>query len=435
MIDNIRNNVNAEIGMLREIANYSRVLFFTSRQEERKLLIDAINALISSMKIVNESIPILLKEISIAQKLPSKKKIEKKPLEEVKYKIIGTEFKVVIPKRTKAKLLKELSISEKYVKQLKKRKVAEIEKYEEFKAARGYLKLSNKLFLNISEKLINKGYFKRLPIYLRKANIDILFQAYVAMLLTSVLFSFFFGIFLTIFLLFFKVGFSAPFVEFYSGNYLLRALELIWIPIICPIATFLAIYYYPITEKSTLAKRIDRELPFAVIHMSAISGSGIQPSEIFRIIGLSKEYKYLRKEIRKILNQINLYGYDLVTAINNVSKSTPSTKLSELLSGLSTTINSGGSLPEFFEKRAETLLIDYRLEREKYSKTSETFMDIYITVVIAAPMILMLMLVIMSIANFSVGFTTNQISFLIVSVIALINVVFLIFLHISQPNY
>ena len=38
--------------------------------------------------------------------------------------------------------------------------------------------------------------------------------------------------------------------------------------------------------------------------MSAISGSGIEPSEIFRIIGLNREYPYLRKEIRKIVPEL-----------------------------------------------------------------------------------------------------------------------------------
>ena len=171
--------------------------------------------------------------------------------------------------------------------------------------------------------------------------------------------------------------------------------------------------------------------------MSAISGSGIQPSEIFRIIGLSREYPYLRKEIRKVINQINLYGYDLVTALNNSSSVTPSEKLAELFSGLSTTITSGGDLSKFFEKRSETLLAEYRLTREKYVKTAETFMDIYISVVIAAPMILMLLFVMLSIGDFGsgLGLTIGRLTFFVIAILTLINTVFLTFLHLNQPTY
>jgi len=169
--------------------------------------------------------------------------------------------------------------------------------------------------------------------------------------------------------------------------------------------------------------------------MSAISGSGIAPTEIFRIVALSRDYPFLKQEVRKILNQINLFGYDLVTALTNVSKTTPSEKLSELLSGIATTINSGGNFQEFFRKRAETLLLDYRLEREKYIKVAETSMDIYISVVIAAPMVLMVLLILMAASKLTMQFTPIQITLAIITVISLINIIFLILLNSKQPTY
>ncbi len=436
MINDLKRNVNVEIGMLREIANYSRRINWAN-PSEKKLLLATIESLRKSMKIVNNSIPRLLSEIVSGKVLPSQttRETARADLEKVSYKRVESQFEAVVPKQAREELLKELSISDKYIRKLKKKEIVGGEEYKEFKAVSGYLKFSNKLFFNTTNKWINKGYFKRLSVELRKANIEILFPTYVSMIFTTTLISFFISLLFTVFLFFFNIHLDWPAISFYSGSYLLRLAKIFWIPLFVPCAVFTSVYYYPITEKKSLARKIDQELPFAVIHMSAISGSGIEPSEIFRIIGLSKEYSHLRKEIRKILNQINLYGYDLVAALSSVSKSTPSTKLSELFSGLSTTIQSGGDLSEFFGKRAETLLVSYRLEREKYAKTAETFMDIYISVVIAAPMILMLLLIIMTVANFSIGFTTSQITFLIIAVITLINVLFIAVLHVYQPNY
>jgi archaeal flagellar protein FlaJ len=136
-----------------------------------------------------------------------------------------------------------------------------------------------------------------------------------------------------------------------------------------------------------------------------------------------------------VLNQINLYGYDLVTSLNNVSRTTPSIKLAELFGGLSTSITSGSDLSSFFEKRAESLLVTYRLEREKYTKLAETFMDIYISVVVAAPMILMILLVMVSVLNISPNLTLGELTFLMISIIAVINAIFIAILHLKQPNY
>ena len=432
MLDELKKNVETEIEILKEIAIYMRRLDYASGAEAR-IIYTTIGSLKNALKILNNSIPDLIDNVGFAKKLSGKEKSS--DLENVTYRRIDSDLNVVLKSKDRERFLKELSISESLIRKIKKKETEEKERFAEFKAARGYVKLSNKFFLEKSKELIEKNYFSSLSINIKKANLDILFEAYVAMLLFTTVISIFVGFLLFVFLLFFNIGFTWPIIGLYTGGFLIRLAQTFWIPFVVPIATFLILYLYPSTERTSISKKIDQELPFAVIHMSAISGSGIEPSEIFKIIGFSKEYPYLRREMRKVLNQINLYGYDLLTALTNVSKSSPSAKLSELFSGLATTIGSGGGLQEYFERRAESLLIDYRLEREKYTKVAETFMDIYISVVIAAPMILMLLLVMMSITGFQSGFTTQQITLLIIGVIAIINTLFLVFLEAKQPIY
>jgi len=113
---------------------------------------------------------------------------------------------------------------------------------------------------------------------------------------------------------------------------------------------------------------------------------------------------------------------------------TSSKKLAELFNGLATTINSGGDLTKFFEERSNSLLFDYNLEKEKNTKLAETFMDIYISVVIAAPMILMLLLMMMRISGLGVPFSTGAITLMMITGVSFINLIFLTFLHIKQPT-
>jgi len=191
-------------------------------------------------------------------------------------------------------------------------------------------------------------------------------------------------------------------------------------------------YTYPSMEKSSTESKIEEELPFATIHMSAISGSMIDPSKIFNIIISTNEYPALQKEFTKLINGINLYGYDLVNALRNSAYNTPSRKLSELYNGLATTINSGGYLPEFFDKRSQTLLFENRLEQEKKTKAAETFMDIYISLVVAAPMILMILLMMMKISGLGVAMSTQMITIVMVAAVTMINIVFLTFLQLKK---
>ncbi len=432
MIDDLKQNIETEIEILREISNNMRRLDYANLSE-RKLLLASIESLKSSMRLINNSIPKLLEDVSGVQKLPQQEKTTL--LEKIEFKSGETIIQATVQSRDRERLLKELSISESLIRKIKKKPFIQKEKYAEFKSARGYLKLSNRIFLRTSQKMIDKGRFKSLSNQLKKANIDILFATYISMILLTTLISLIVSFFIMIFFVFFQLDLTGSIIAPFTGNYLLRFAELLWIPIIIPAIAFFAVYFYPRTEKNSLAKKIERELPFAVIHMSAVSGSGIEPSELFRIIGMSKEYPYLKKEFRKVLNQINLYGYDLVTALNNVSKTTPSSKLSELFAGLGTTITSGSEMQNFFEKRSETLLVAYRLEREKYTKMAETFMDIYISVVIAAPMILMIMLVMIFALNINTGFSITGLTLLMLSIIAIINIIFIGIMNLKQPNY
>lgn len=431
MIEELRKNIDQQIEILREISNYSSRL--SGGGEERKLLEDSISSLKERLRIINDSIPALIsntlaiKSLSVPKKVPSL----------VKVKISGpeNEFVVTVKSEDKSRFLKELQISENLLKKIGKRTAVEKDKNEEFQASRGYVKFSNKIFLKTSSNLLKAGYFRSLVSEINRANIDFLAEVYVATMFLTTLLAMIGSFALMIFLMFFKISLIFPFVSLYTGNIESRILGVIWIPFIVTIAVFLFMYSYPSSERKNVARKVEQELPFAVIHMSSIAGSGIEPIQIFKIIGMSKEYPYLRVEIRKVMNQINLYGYDLVTALNNTLRTTSSQKLSELFTGMSTTISSGGNLADFFAKRAESLLIDYRLEREKYTKIAETFMDIYISVVIAAPMILMLVVVMMSLSGLQLPFTPGEINLMTISAIALINLIFLALLKFKQPSY
>jgi len=240
------------------------------------------------------------------------------------------------------------------------------------------------------------------------------------------------GIFLAAFFLFFKISAELPILSLITKDLGIRALKTFWIIFAVPVITFLIMYFYPSLEKKSTGSRIDGELPFATINMSAISGSLIDPSKIFNIIITTKEYPYLSKEFTKIMNEINIHGYNFVGALRNASFNSPSKKLSELFSGLATTINSGGDLPHFFEERSKSLLFEHRLEKEKQAKSAETFMDIYISLVVAAPMILMLLLIMMKISGLGISLSTNTITLIMVLGITIINIIFLTFLEIKK---
>lgn len=403
------------------------------KKEEKKLLISAIISLTAQLKILNNSIPALVEGVGGTERIPRQKK-----LVEVKYKPgkIAEKVSLVISDEDKKEFLKNLSRSNLSINQLKK-KFTKRKPVPSFGKPNAFARLSNSFFRKKSNELIAKGYFGKLNKDLRKMNSPFVLGTYISMILFIVTITFFICLILLGVIMFFDISLLFPFIAIAEEFFLIRFVKFFWIIIVIPLGAGLFMYFYPSSEGKNMGSKIDQELPFIAIHMSAIATSGVEPLSIFKIILRSEEYKYANIEFRKLLNLINFHGKNLVTALKIVANTSPSTKLRELLNGLGTAITSGGDIHSFLDQHAETLLFDYKLEREKYTKTSETFMDIYISIVIAAPMILLMLFVIMgstgALSNF-LGLSTNMVSFLIILMIMGLNIGFLFFLNAQQPK-
>ncbi len=333
----------------------------------------------------------------------------------VKYvsKVTKEPVMVTISAKDKEAFAKELKLSEYNLSKLQKVKKKKIKKKPFF--TRRYAKFSNKFFSSTSIKFAPQ--FKDLKQDLKLSNAKVLLQSYLSMaLMTTAILS---------------VGVLLLFIVLVLINPALLLKNWYWI--FLPIASFLGFYFYPSMQKGSMEKEMMSELPFATIYMSAIAGSNVEPIRIFRIISESKEYTSFGAEIKKIISQVELYGYDLVTALKNVAKSTMNNKFAELLEGMATNVLSGGSLKNYLDKKAENFLMDYKLERQKYSGVAGTFMDIYISVLITAPLILMMVFVVISLTGMASSISSTFIFVLTIGGVVLANIIFLVVLHLNQP--
>lgn len=413
--------------------------------EEKKLLDDVVDSLTGQLKILNSSIPELIKGIGFFKKLEggSGKVEAQKPREklvQIEYSPSEEAGKVslTITEKDKKEFLDNISRSNLSINRLKKKFAVDKSDNVNFGKANFYAKLSNHFFRDTSNKLVAKKYFDRLNKDLRMMNSQFVVGTYVSIILLTVIVAFLASILLFVILLFFDLTLIFPFIkEIPAGQTIFtRFFKFFGILFLIPLIAGVLTYLYPSSEAKNLGKKIDQELPFVVIHMSAIATSGVEPVSIFKIVLRTEEYKYSNIEFRKLMNLINFHGKDFVSALRDTSRTCPSEKMRILLDGLATTVTSGGDMHEYLDKHSETLLFDYKLERERYTKTSETFMDIYISIVIAAPMIFLLLFVIMGSTGSLIGYLgvgIDVLSILIILGIVVINIGFLIFLKLKQP--
>ena len=409
-----QNKIKLNVEKAREIIN-----FLTSIEKKKEKLTEYEIGFLSSvelsmlnqLKLINAAIKGILqqqggkkKEIVIAQ-------TKTKP--------------VFILKKQKQDFMKELQITESSLdrikKILKKSIVLPKEKKQSLKPSMIVL-IASRMFGKIGLRLSNKDTFGSLKSDLRKANIPLLLSTYISLMLYLTFMSFIFA---------FLVASIASFIHVFSMTQLLKNVA---VSLIIPPITFVLLFVYPSMQAKSIDKKINAELPFAALYMAAISSSGIGPTKVFDLMARSKEYKNIARETRKIVNKMNVYGLDLVSAIKDSLRNISNKKFVELLNGVATTIATGGNLQTFFEQKASSLFVNYRLERRKFMAASGTYADIYTGLLITAPLIFMLVLLLINLLGTSIaGLTPLSIAVLSIGAIIMLNIGFLMFLQLTQP--
>jgi flagellar protein FlaJ len=207
-------------------------------------------------------------------------------------------------------------------------------------------------------------------------------------------------------------------------------------PVLTASFTFLIMYMYPSQRYKSARKSIDNNLPFALIHMDSISSSGIPIEFMFDLIGRLKEYGEVSRQARLVVRNIKTFGMSSVSAINSVAEITPSPAFKQVLTGISSTISKGGNLSGFLKEMSNKSLFDYRIEREKHVKTLATYADIYTSVMIAAPLMMLAVLVMMNVIGGDVfGLTIpDAIGLMTYVMVPLMNIGFLAFLQMKSPS-
>ncbi len=322
------------------------------------------------------------------------------------------------------KYLKSLNITQedidRFIREQKKLRKAAYESVEfSIYQSSKYGKLANR-FVEPLTMFLTKKYpdlFESLMKSLKLVNLNMLSKTYISVIIFSSLISW----------VFFTLLFTLILYNIVAG---------IGIGIVMFILTIIFVYYYPSSMIGARKKKIKDELPFAIVHMAAVAGSGTQPINIFKLLVESQEYVEIAKEIKKILNYVNVFGYNLSTALKNVADTTPSYEFRELLNGIISTIETGGDLRSYLDSKAIDSLATYKLDRQRYVETLATYSDIYTGILVAAPLLFVTTLTIINVISPNIGgFTVETIALIgTFGLIPALNIGFIIFLNLTQPD-
>lgn len=224
---------------------------------------------------------------------------------------------------------------------------------------------------------------------LPKAGIKTPFRSYMSMVIFTSVLVYFFSL-CAVYYIFFELILTSP---------ILFSTYLIFIPSLISLSIFFSLCFIPYQRKTSKKRDIETNLPFVLTHMGAIAESGVPPTVIFRVISQFGEYGEVSREMKKIVNYIDVFGIDPVTAVKEVAKRTPSDDLKQVLLGFVTTTESGGDITAYLKNAGERALFEWRMKREKFLQQLTTYAEFYTGLLIAAPLFIITLFAVMNLVS------------------------------------
>jgi len=202
--------------------------------------------------------------------------------------------------------------------------------------------------------------------------------------------------------------------------------------------SIIGFYVYPIYCADKLRRELEDELPFTTGYMAILTSAGVSPEKIFYSLSNLSVPLTVSLEAKNIARDVNLFGLDIISALESTSKRTFSERFREMLEGLISTIHSGSNLAAYLHGKSAQYMRLKRINLRKFSDTLSILSEFYVALLVTGPLLFVIMLAIMAmLGGGSLGLLSPNLLLNILTYVGipLGSIVFLIILDAVSPKW
>lgn len=288
--------------------------------------------------------------------------------------------------------------------------------------------------LTISYNLMGKKILKFIPLFkdldqtLLKSGLKYNFKAYVSLtILSSLLITFIVGIILPLALFFFlNMSFVSALLFGVGGAMFSLSLSIF------------GFYLYPVYCADKRKRELDDEMPFTIGYMSILATAGVSSEKIFSSISTLNDPLAASTEAKEVIANINLFGLDIISALEKVSARTSSLRFRDVTEGIISTIHSGGNLGTYLRTKFKSAMKLKKLSLKEYSDNLSVLSEVYVALLLTGPLILVILVSVMSaLGGADMGLLNPELllSLLTYLAIPILGTIFLIILDTVSPKW
>jgi flagellar protein FlaJ len=120
--------------------------------------------------------------------------------------------------------------------------------------------------------------------------------------------------------------------------------------------------------------------------------TGVIPYLIFKKLAETEEFfGEISQEAKLVVKDVELLGFDFISALRNLSSATPSASLRTFIQGAITNALSGGEMGSYFVSKAREAMEENRKKFTEFIGTLGLISEVYIVGLVAAPLLIIVM--------------------------------------------
>jgi len=128
--------------------------------------------------------------------------------------------------------------------------------------------------------------------------------------------------------------------------------------------------------------QLDRELPFTLSELSVLASTGASPVRLIRRMAQRNHDPAMTGEFKRVIYKIDIQGKDLISALAESARESPSQAVRESFWDVANMIHQGGNLDEYLRAKSDSVLQLKRLVQKEFIERLSTFLDMYVALVL-----------------------------------------------------
>jgi len=204
-----------------------------------------------------------------------------------------------------------------------------------------------------------------------------------------------------------------------------------------PIYVMIGFFLIPLSKAGERASNLEREMPFAAAYISVMASGGIAPYTSFKRLAEVELMPAMRSEAREIIKDVEIFGIDPLTAIENAAKRNPLDIFKDFLAGYASTVIIGGDIGHFLERKAEDIFKIRAMRVKAAAERLGMLLETFITVMVLMSMCFFILFAVESMPGVSGGGGVSMQSGIILYTYIftpMLSLVFIYLAHNMQPK-